>query len=127
MKVNDIILTEQDVMSDLRNEIINLLSMASARGINKFRIQYLIKNLQSYGIDADVQAVSEILNTLQIVSSVDDDIVNLNGFDVDADTMDYDQPEDMSDPSGEISSDGPADWEEDRVDSAAKRQATKGL
>ena len=127
------IITESIYTDELKNEIINLLSIASARGMDKFQISHLIKNLKNYGIDADVESVTELLNGLQIVSSVDNDMIVLNAYSADdiSDEFSSMDQEEIS-PSDELDVsdtdiDDMSSWEEDRVDTAAKRQAKKGL
>lgn len=123
MRYHQLVL-ETDYMENLKDEIINLLTIASARGIKNLRTSFLVKDLTNVGFDVDIDTILSIMNDLEIVSTADDKKIQIATNDSVDDTQDIQMPDFGEDqPFG-----GFDDKEtENPVDAAAKRQATKDI
>lgn len=103
-------LVESDYMTDLRTEIITLLTTISAEGIDEVDTQNLLVDLEEQGYAIDEESLLEILDSIEIVSSASAETIQISTSDVD---MMVGQDAEFVDPA--------------RVDSLATKQATTDL
>lgn len=123
MRYHQLVL-ETEYMENLKDEIINLLTIASARGIKNLRTSFLVKDLKNIGFDVSIDTILSVMNDLDIVSTADAKKIQIATKDTVDDNGEIQMPDFGEDqPFG-----GFDDNEtENPVDAAAKRQATKDI
>lgn len=124
MRYHQLVL-ESNYMDDLKDEILNLLTIASARGINNLRTSFLVKDLKNLGFEVDTKSILDAMNDIDIVSSADANKIQLSSNGSSDKTDDVNIPKYDETPFG-----GFDDKEKDNkspVDKAAARQAVKDL
>jgi hypothetical protein len=103
-------LLEDNYTDNLRAEVMTLLAMVSARGINKINTQNLLNDLEEQGFAIDADSLLLLLDNMDIVSQAAEDTITLSTSNADAMVgMDTDK------------------IEADRVDALATNQAKKGI
>jgi hypothetical protein len=114
---------ESDYMDNLKDEIINLLTIASSRNIKSLRTSFLVKDLQNIGFDVNIDTILSIMNDLDIVSTADNKKIEIATNDQENNQEEIDVPDfGENKPFG-----GFEDDTTDPIDAAAKRQATKDI
>lgn len=123
MRYHQLVL-ETEYMDNLKDEIINLLTIASARGIKNLRTSFLVKDLKNIGFDVSIDTILSIMNDLDIVSTADTKKIQIATTDAAGNNDEIQMPDFGEDqPFG-----GFDDKEtENPVDAAAKRQASKDI
>lgn len=123
MRYHQLVL-EADYMENLKDEIINLLTIASARGIKNLRTSFLVKDLQNIGFDVSIDTILSAMNDLDIVSTADNKKIEIATKDSEDSEAEIDVPD-----FGEDQPFGGFDDKNanDPIDAAAKRQATKDI
>lgn len=107
MRISEIIL--EDNM--LRQQVLDLLVVASGEGIDSMSLDTLVKELETEGSTIDKSGLFDILNNLAIVRNIKDDVVFFN---TDSDNS-YGDPE----PSPEK--------QDNTIDKMARKQVGKEL
>ena len=120
MKYSQLI-SETDYMADMKDEIINLLSIASSRGITNIKTSFLVKDLKNLGFEIDLDTIVDVMNDIDIVSSADTNKITLG-----SDNDELTTPE-FGDESPLGGFDDKPDSGDTPVDQMAKRQATKDI
>jgi len=120
MKYSQLI-SETDYMADMKDEIINLLSIASSRGITNIKTSFLVKDLKNLGFEIDLDTIVDVMNDIDIVSSADTNKITLG-----SDNDELTTPE-FGDESPLGGFDDKQDSGDTPVDQMAKRQATKDI
>jgi len=130
------LISENVDSSEIKNEVMNLLLMAQARGLSKIPIQALTKSLAKYSIDADHDTIGVLLKDLPLGADVEGEFITINGTspdmedDFDTNIDDFDMQDD------EFNDEGDGQYQNqdfdnfaptDPVGDAATRQAKKGL
>lgn len=123
MRYHQLVL-EADYMENLKDEIINLLTVASARGIKNLRTSFLVKDLQNIGFDVSIDTILSAMNDLDIVSTADNKKIEIATKDSEGSDAEINVPD-----FGENQPFGGFDDKNtnDPIDAAAKRQATKDI
>lgn len=85
---------ENGYIENLKDEIINLLTISSSIGINDVKTSLLVRDLVGMGYEVNKQTILDILNEIDIVTSADSDVINISTFQSDeeiADIPDFEQ------------------------------------
>ena len=85
---------ENGYIENLKDEIINLLTISSSIGINDVKTSLLVRDLMGMGYEVNKQTILDILNEIDIVTSADSDVINISTFQSDeeiADIPDFEQ------------------------------------
>lgn len=85
---------ENNYINDLKDEIVNLLTISSSIGINNVKTILLVRDLVGMGYEVNKQTILDILNEIDIVTSADSNIINISTFQSDdefGDIPDFEQ------------------------------------
>lgn len=125
MRFKEIVL-ESNYVDELKDEIINLLTVASSRGIKNLRTSFLINDLRNLGFEVDADNISTILNDIDIVSNADSKKIEIS-TDTSPDPENVDVPDFGNDNEASFGGFDDDANNVDPVDAAAKRQASKDI
>ena len=116
---------ESTYIQELKDDIINLLSMSKSQGISKIRTPMLINDLKSIGYDIDENSILPLLDEIEIVSSSDNKFVEINGSGENIDNTDDDMeiPKLDQEPLDDMN----LDTKDDVVDRLARKRSVGDL
>lgn len=117
---------ESKYIDNLKDDIINMLSMAKSRGIDKIKTQMLIRDLKDIGYEIDKEPLVSLLNDIDIVSSSDDNFIQINGFETD-DTNDDEDDLEIPKLDQEPLDDMDLETENDPIDKIARKRSVGDL
>lgn len=123
MRYHQLVL-ESAYIEDLKDEILNLLTIASARGIKNLRTSFLVKDLQSLGFEVDIDTIVSAMDDIEIVSSADKNKIQISSSPSDKQDDDVNVPQFDDSPFGGFDDEGDT---ETSVDKAASAQAMKDI
>lgn len=112
-----------DYLENLKDEIVNLLTISSAIGINNIKTPLLVRDLIGMGYEVNDETILEILNNLDIVTSADSEKISISTIEKD------DEMEDIPD----FEQDGGAfggfddESEESEVDDSATEKSLRDI
>lgn len=79
---------ENGYMENLKDEVVNLLTISSSIGINDVKTSLLVKDLRGMGYEVNADTILDILNDIDIVNSADSKIINISTFSPDEEISD---------------------------------------
>lgn len=79
---------ENGYMENLKDEVVNLLTISSSIGINDVKTSLLVKDLRGMGYEVNADTILDILNDIDIVNSADSKIINISTFSPDEEILD---------------------------------------
>lgn len=125
MRYHQLVL-ESAYTEDLKDEILNLLTIASARGIKNLRTSFLVKDLKNLGFEVDVDTIVTAMNGIDMVASADKDKIQISSpTDNKSANDDVEVPQYDDSPFGGFDEEDPD--AETSVDKAAAKQAIKDI
>lgn len=71
---------ENGYIENLKDEIINLLTISSSIGMNNVKTSLLVKDLKGMGYEVNSDTILDILNDIDIVTSADSKMINISTF-----------------------------------------------
>jgi hypothetical protein len=120
-------LLEKDIYTtDLEDDIVNLLTISSSKGYNKVKTSKLVKDLRNLGYDVTPKTIQSLLNDLDIITSADDNFIEISTDIPDEGDSDFSGIDDL-DIETNTSFDIQDTDEPDEIDRAAQRQAAKDI
>lgn len=70
---------ESQYIEDLKDDIVNLLTMSKSHGIDKIKTYMLVKDLKNLGYDVDEKSILPMLDEIDLVTSSDSSFIEING------------------------------------------------
>jgi hypothetical protein len=117
------IILESKYIEELKDEIINMLSMATSHGFKKIKTSMLIKDLKTMGYDVDEKSIIPLLDQIDMIVSADSNFIEINGQDQDSDDFD----DEMEIPKFDQKPLDDLDTQEDSIDRIARKRSTEDL
>lgn len=115
---------ESQYIENLKDEIINLLSMSKSHGLNKIKTAMLVKDLKNIGYDIDEKSILPLLDEIDMITSSDANFIEINGQDDESqETDDMEIPKLDQKPLNDIGS----DTSRDTIDRMARKRSTEDL
>lgn len=106
MRFNEIICEDRN--DDIKQSVLDLISVSSAEGMNSLSIDTIIASLDDMGMNVDHEMLFHLLDTLPIVNNIKDDIAYF-GHDTETDSAPF------------------KDQQANKIDKMARKQTGKGL
>ena len=75
MRYADLVLIET---IDIRDQVLDLLTVMAGEGVESISVELLVKELESQELDVDKNALFDLLGTLAIVRNVKNNVVYFN-------------------------------------------------
>ncbi|MFW5895493.1 MAG: hypothetical protein ACOCT9_01995 [archaeon] len=72
------LLEENGYMENLKDDVINLLTISSSIGMDKIKTKYLVKDLVEMGYDVDERTILSLLDEIDIVTDANNDVINIS-------------------------------------------------
>lgn len=120
------LLEENEYIENLKDDVINLLTISSSIGMNKIKTKYLVKDLVEMGYEVDEKTILSLLDEIDIVTDANNEIINISTEypDEETDLPDFDVSPIGNFDDDEVTSDEEQD-EDDGVSKEVEKSAVK--
>lgn len=121
------LLKENGYMENLKDDVINILTISSSIGIDKVKTKYLVKDLVDMGYDVDKTTILSLLNDVDIVTDANNNTITISTEYPEEET---DLPDFDENPIGDFDVDGndnepdPDGEDDDGVSKEVEKSAT---
>lgn len=121
------LLKENGYMENLKDDVINLLTISSSIGIEKIKTKYLVKDLLDMGYEVDEKTILSLLDEIDIVTDANNKTINISTIypEEETDLPDFDESPIGDFDDEDQSDDNQEDEEDDGVSKEVEKSATK--